>query len=169
MAARSWEEVFTEERRLAAVRPQTWDTVEKRLENIKPTIEDTIIKSGADIQKYPHSNDDGEKLSQLLANLNWYVLRLGELQPVAEQLKNWTDKRYEIEKGLETVRIVKEDQKATNYAQNAKYQKVKDFLDIMVQSAALHMRVQNARSSARDTTEAIRSRIGQLRGSQRSS
>lgn len=145
-----------------------WEFVAKELELLKGPAEELIANTLADIKRYPHHNNDGESLSQLLANLNYYVMQLGELQPRVRKLDLWCDKRYEIEKALETVRIHKEENKAVNYAQNAKYIKVQDFLDLVVQSSALHMRVQNARSSARDTTEAIRSRIGQLRGAQRS-
>lgn len=147
----------------------TWDIVDAKLAKLKPTVNETIKLTTEAIEMYPRYNDNGEHLSQLLANLNWYVLRLGELQPAAERLKNWTEKRYNIEKGLETVRITKEEKKAVNYAENAKYEKVQHFLDTMVEASVMHLRVQNARSSARDTTEAIRSRIGQLRGQQRSS
>lgn len=155
--------------RSLAAKPQTWEIIKQRFVNVKEVVDNTIPLSQADIARYPKLNNNGEALSQLLANLNYYVQLLGELHAVTEQLKIWTDKRYEIEKGLETVRLVKEEKKAVNYAQNAKYVKVQDYLDIMVRSAALDKRVQNARSSARDTTEAIRSRIGQLRGQLRSS
>lgn len=151
------------------MQPLTWDVAQKRLEYWQPKADELIALTTADIQKYPHHNDDPEILSQLLANLNYYVMRLGELQPRTERLKMWTEKRYEIEKGLETVRIARDEKKPVTYAQNAKYEKVQQFLDTMVNASALHMRVQNARSSARDTTEAIRSRISQIKGSIRSS
>lgn len=143
-----------------------WTSAEKRLAALKAEAEENIKLSQADIGRYPKFNDDGQSLSQLLANLNWYVQRLGELHAQAESLQLWTSKRYDIEKGLEVMRIVRVDKKAVNFAENAKYQKIADFLDIMVEASALHKRVQNARSSARDTTEAIRSRIGQLRDRQ---
>lgn len=151
------------------MRNLSWELAQKKLEELEPLVNQTVNLTAADIQKYPRMNDNGEHLSQLLANLNYYVLKLGELQPQLEQLKNWTDKRYEIEKGLETVRITREEKKAVNYAQSAKYEKVQQFLDIMVSASAMYMRVQNARSSARDTTEAIRSRISQIKGALRSS
>lgn len=144
----------------------TWDIVDKRLATLTKEADENIKLSQADIGRYPQFNNNGEDLSQLLANLNWYVQRLGEFHAQAEELQLWTAKRYDIEKGLEVMRIVREDGKAVNFAENAKYQKIADFLDIMVQTSALHKRVQNARSSARDTTEAIRSRIGQLRDKQ---
>lgn len=145
-----------------------WETVRSEYERLKPIIEEAIRLSLNDIRRYPINNNNGETLSQLLANLNWSVQKLGELQPQIARLKGWTEGRYSIEKGLETVRIVKSG-KPVGYAGNAKYEKVQEFLDITVETDALHMRVQNARSSARDTTEAIRSRIGQLRGQIRSS
>lgn len=151
------------------MQPFSWESVQKQLERLQPIVEQTIGLTAKDIQNYPFVNNNGEHLSQLLANLNYYVLKLGELQPQLERLKNWTEKRYEIEKGLETVRITRDEKKPVNYAQNAKYEKVQAFLDIMVTASALHMRVQNARSSARDTTEAIRSRISQIKGAIRSS
>lgn len=151
------------------MQPLTWDVVKKRLEYWQPRVDDLTAKTSADIQRYPHQNDNAEGLAQLLANLNYYVMRLGEVQPRLERLKMWAEKRYEIEKGLETVRIARDEKKSVSYAENAKYEKVQEFLDTMVNASALHMRVQNARSSARDTTEAIRSRISQIKGSIRSS
>lgn len=159
---------ITIERQLAAIRPQTWETIEKRFENIKPVVDSTIPLSQADIDRYPKYNGNGEHLSQLLANLNYYVQLLGELHAVTEQLKTWTDKRYEAEKGLEKYRLVKSEKMAIGTAEGAKYEKVVTFLDIMVMCDGVDKRVVNARSSARDTTEAIRSRIGQLRGQLRS-
>lgn len=159
---------ITTERQLAAIRPQTWETITQRYENVLPKVNQTIPLSQADIDRYPKMNNNGEHLSQLLANLNYYVQLLGELHAVTEQLKAWTDKRYEAEKGLEKYRLIKEKM-AIGTAEGAKYEKVVTFLDIMVMCAGLDKRVVNARSSARDTTEAIRSRIGQLRGQLRSS
>lgn len=149
--------------------PLSWPVVDDMLKSHTPAANNVITLVANDIKLYPRCNDDAEKLSQLLANLNYYVLELGEIQARCERLKTWTDKRYEIEKGLETVRIVREEKKAVNYAQSAKYEKIQSYLDIMVSAAALYMRVQNARSSARDTTEAIRSRISQIKGAIRSS
>ena len=146
----------------------TWESVAKQLTALKTPIEQLIALTLADIERYPKMNENGEHLAQLLANLNYYVMQLGECQPKYKRLDIWCEKRYEIEKGLETVRIHRDENKAVNYAQNAKYEKIQNFLDTMVEASAMHMRVQNARSSARDTTEAIRSRIGQLRGAQRS-
>lgn len=158
----------TIERQLAAIRPQTWETITQRYDNVLPMVEKTIPLSQADIDRYPKYNNNGEHLSQLLANLNYYVQLLGELHAVTEQLKAWTDKRYEAEKGLEKYRLI-QSKMAIGTAEGAKYEKVVTFLDIMVMCAGLDKRVVNARSSARDTTEAIRSRIGQLRGQLRSS
>lgn len=147
----------------------SWESVKAELERLEPVVNQTITLALKDIESYPHYNNNEEFLSQLLANLNWYVMQLGEYHAELEQLKIWSDKRYEIEKGLETVRIVREDGKPVNYANNAKYGKVKEFLDIMVTSSALCLRVQNARSSARGTNEAIRTRISLIKGAQRSS
>ncbi len=160
---------ITTERKLAAIRPQTWETIQARYDNVLPIVESTIPLSQADIDRYPRLNNNGEHLSQLLANLNYYVQLLGEIHAVTEQLKIWTDKRYEAEKGIEKYRLVKEEKIAIGLADGGKYTKVTEYLDIMVRCGGLDKRVQNARSSARDTTEAIRSRIGQLRGQLRSS
>ena len=149
--------------------PKSWEDAEKLLGELKPEVEQTITRSQADIGRYPKMNDNGEHLSQLLANLNWYVQKLGELHARAEALKTWTEKRYEIEKGLELDRLVKVEKMSASQAGGSKYVKVKEYLDPMVRASAMHLRVQNARSSARDTTEAIRSRIGQLRGQLRNS
>lgn len=148
--------------------PESWTDAEAKLKKLEPIVEEKVRLSAADIAKYPLMNDNGEHLSQLLANLNWYVQGLGELQPQAEAIKTWTEKFYEAEKGIEKTRLVKQEKMAIGLADGAKYQSVVQYIDIMVRAGALHMRVQNARSSARDTTEAIRSRIGQLRGQQRS-
>lgn len=156
------------ERQLASIRPMTWEVIEQRVANVKPIAEKNISLSQADIERYPRDNNNGEFLSQLLANLNWYVQLLGEIHSVTEQLKLWTDKRYEAEKGLEKYRLI-QTKMAIGTAEGAKYEKVVSYLDIMVECAGLDKRVQNARSTARDTTEAIRSRIGQLRGQLRSS
>ncbi len=149
--------------------PTSWEDAEVMVNKLKPTVDTTVDLSMKDIGRYPRMNDNGEHLSQLLANLNWYVQKLGDLHADAEGLKTWTEKRYEIEKGLELNRLIKVDKVGVTQAAGAKYEKVQQYLDIMVRAGVLHQRVQNARSSARDTTEAIRSRIGQLRGQQRSS
>lgn len=147
----------------------SWETVKNELDELEPVVANLVGLTSKDIFRYPRVNNNPEQLSQLLANLNYYVLNLGENQARLEQLKLWADKRYEIEKGLETVRLAREEKRAVNYAQNAKYERVQQFLDTMVNASALYMRVQNARSSARDTTEAIRSRISQIKGTIRSS
>lgn len=164
MTEPSWLQI---ERDLASVIPQTWETITQRYDNVFPIINKTIEDSQSDIRKYPRMNGNGEQLAQLLANLNYYVEKLGELHAVTEALKTWTDKRYDIEKALAAVNVVKSG-KPTTYANNAKYEVAQNFLDKMVMAASLHLRVQNQRSSARDTTEALRSRIGQLRGQLRS-
>ncbi len=143
---------------------RTWESVKKELADLSIRANKQIELSQKDIARYPHDNNNGEFLSQLLANLNHYVQVLGEIHAQTEQLKIWTDKRYDIEKGLEKYRLVKEEKMAIGTAEAAKYDKVQEYLDVMVDCAGLDKRVQNARSSARDTTEAIRSRIGQLRG-----
>lgn len=148
--------------------PLTWELVEQKFAALKPLVDKTINDSKADIARYPQVNQNGESLAQLLANLNYYVEKLGEYHAKTERLKTWTEKRYDIEKALEKVQLVREKKMAIGLAEAAKYEKVQQYLDIMVNAGALHIRVQNARSSARDTTEAIRSRIGQLRGQQRS-
>jgi hypothetical protein len=147
----------------------TWEGAGNSLDMLAPLVEKLVAATAADIKRYPAVNNNGEHLAQLLANLNYYALRLGELQPTLEQLKSWTEKRYEIEKGLETVRLTRDEKRPVSYAQNAKYEKVQAFLDTMVNAGALHLRVQNARASARDTAEAIRSRISQIKGAIRSS
>lgn len=146
----------------------SWELAKNEIEKLEPDVAETIKLTSRDIASYPHYNNNEEHLSQLLANLNWYVLRLGEFQAQLEQLKIWTERRYEIEKGLETVRIVRDENKPFNYATAAKYERVKGFLDTMVTAGALCMRVQNARSSARGTNEAIRTRISLIKGAQRS-
>jgi hypothetical protein len=151
------------------MRTLSWELVQAEIARLEPTVNTTLGLVRKDIESYPHYNNNEEFLSQLLANLNWYVLQLGDLHAELEPLKIWTDKRYEIEKGLETVRIVRDERKPVNYANNAKYEAVKLFLDTMVTAGALCMRVQNARSSARGTNEAIRTRISLIKGAQRSS
>lgn len=147
----------------------SWDVVRERLNDREVMAQRWIGLAAADIKKYPHTHGNPEALAQLLANLNYYVLELGELQAETEQMKTWTEKRYEIEKGLEVVRLVRDEKKPVGFSDAAKYEKVQQFLDTMVSAGALHLRVQNARSSARDTTEAIRSRISQIKGALRSS
>lgn len=146
----------------------SWARVKELLEKWQPKVVDKITGAAADVNKYPYALNNEETLAQLLANLNFFAVSLGEWQARYKRLDLWCDKRYEIEKGLETVRIVKEG-KATNYAQSAKYEKVQEYLDIMVNASAMHMRVQNARAASRDTAEAIRSRISQIKGARRSS
>lgn len=168
--ATNWvEDAFDQERKLRSIRPQTWDTIQQRYDNVVRLADHFIPLSQADIDRYPKFNGDGESLSQLLANLNYYVQLMGEIHSITEQLKIWTDKRYEAEKGIEKHRLVKGEKMAIGLADGAKYDHVVQYLDIMVTCDGLDKRVQNARSSARDTTEAIRSRIGQLRGQLRSS
>lgn len=145
----------------------TWELVKDKYTSLKSEVDKNVGLSSTEIGKYPTHNEDGEYLSKLLANLNWYVQKLGDLHAQAERLKMWTEKRYDIEKGNAAVRLVKGGMPVTN-SNNAKYKEIEQFLDIMVDTKAVCMKVQNARSSARDTTEAIRSRIGQLRGQLRS-
>jgi len=97
-----------------------------------------------------------------------YVFDLGELQSDFLQLKEWTDKQYDIEKAKTIIAKVKEGQTAT-YANNVKNAGAEQYVDLTVICAGYHMRVQNARSSARDTTEAIRSRISTIKTGIRSS
>ena len=163
--AKTWADI---ERELSAIRPQTWETIEQRMENIRGEVNEKLNLSRSDIARYPHINDNGELLSQLLANLNYYVQKLGDLHAITEQLKIWTDRRYEMEKGLAKTRLINDDKKSAAYADGAKYIGMEKYLDIMVAAAGMDKRVQNGRSTARDTTEAVRSRIGQLRGQQRS-
>ena len=148
---------------------QSWETISDRLENVSSIVEDTIQKSQSDITKYPRINGNGKSLSQLLANLNYYVQLLGEIHATTEALSTWAEKRYEIEKGLELHRLTGKEKMGVTQAGGAKYERVQEYLDTMVKCVALNKRVQNARSSARDTTEAVRSRIGQLRGQMRAS
>ncbi len=148
--------------------PKTWDIAEARYNSVEKLVSHFVPLAQADIDLYPRNNNNGEGLSQLLANLNYYVGVLGEIHSITEELKIWTDKRYEVEKGMEKYRLVKEEKMAIGLADGGKYNKVGSYLDIMAACAGIDKRVQNARASARDTTEAIRSRIGQLRGQARS-
>lgn len=146
----------------------TWEICRERIDSAQKECETHLNVAAKYIQMYRASNEDGEKLSQILAELNFRVLKLGDLQAKFKRLELWTDKRYELEKGLAAVKLLKEKKPAT-YAKEAKYETVEPFLDIMVDASAMHMRLQNGRSSARDTTEAIRSRISQIKGALRSS
>lgn len=146
----------------------SWEVCKDRIATWAAEAEPHLNKAAEYIQRYRVVNDSGEQLSQLLAELNFRVLHLGDLQAKVKRIELWTDKRYEIEKALAAVTLLREKKPAT-YAKEAKYETVQEFLDIMVDASALHMRLQNGRSSARDTTEAIRSRISQLKGDQRSS
>lgn len=149
--------------------PLNWQTVSARLDELLPKAEMLIERTSQWIKKYRGSNHHQENLSIILSELNGLVFELGELQSRYERMKNWTDKRYEIEKAVEAVKIMR-DGKAGNYAKEAKYENIdkQDYLQAVVDSSAMHMRIQNARSSARDTTEGIRSRISTLKGSMRS-
>ena len=148
--------------------PKTWDIAESRYKNAEKLVSHFVPLAQGDIDLYPRNNNNGEGLSQLLANLNYYVGVLGEIHSITEELKIWTDKRYEVEKGIEKYRLVKEEKMAIGLADGGKYNKVANYLDIMAACVGIDKRVQNTRASARDTTEAIRSRIGQLRGQARS-
>lgn len=149
--------------------PLDWQVVRSRIDELAPKTEKLIERTSGWIKKYRSSNHHQEALSTILHELNILVFELGELQARYERLKNWTDKRYEIEKAIEAVKIIRTG-KAGNYAKEAKYEEIEkqDYLQAVVDSSAMHMRIQNARSSARDTTEGIRSRISTLKGSMRS-
>lgn len=140
-----------------------WDEVKAELDEWEPKAIQSINEAVKHINSYSRYNDNPQMLSQVLSALNYQVMVLGDLQSRYKKMQLWTEKRYEIEKGLEKSRIVNEENKSAAFADGAKYNKVQDYLDTMVQAAAMFMRVQNARSSARDTTEAIRSRISQLK------
>lgn len=146
----------------------SWELCKQRMDDWRSDVEEQLNFTAKYIQLYRSSNDDGEKLSQLLAELNYRVMRLGDYQAKYKRLASWTDKRYEMEKALAALKLLKE-KKPASYAKEAKYETMQDFLDIMVDADAMHMRLQNGRSSARDTTEAIRSRISQIKGAIRSS
>lgn len=148
----------------------TWEDARAILDEALPEAETKIEKMKFYGEQYPAQNNSPEGLASLLSQLNVCVIELGEMQPVLERVKNWSERKYEIEKGLEAVRIIRTKQSAA-FAKEAKYEKMdaKDFLSIIVDASAMYMRVQNARSSARDTTEAMRSRISQIKGSMRSS
>lgn len=146
----------------------SWELCKQRMAEWAADVEEQLNFAAKYIQLYRASNDDGEKLSQLLAELNYRVMRLGDYQAKYKRLALWTDKRYEMEKALAALKLLKQKNPAT-YAKEAKYESVGQYLDIMVDADAMHMRLQNGRSSARDTTEAIRSRISQIKGAIRSS
>lgn len=147
----------------------TWELVRIRLDELLPQAETLIDRTSKWIFKYRENNHDQEKLSTILAELNKLVFQLGELQSRYERLKNWTDKRYELEKAISAVKIIRSG-KAANYAKEAKYEEIEknDYMESTVDASAMHMRLQNARSSARDNTEGIRSRISTIKGSMRS-
>jgi len=145
----------------------SWELCKQRVADWSAEVEEHLNVTAKYIQMYRVTNDDGEKLSQILAELNYRVMRLGDFQAKYKRLQLWTSGRYEIEKGLAALALLKEKKPAT-YAKEAKYETVEKFLDIMVDADAMHMRLQNGRSSARDTTEAIRSRISQIKGAIRS-
>lgn len=149
--------------------PQSWEEVRGKLNKLKPLVDKTVADCEKDMARYPKMNNNGEHLSQILANLNWYVMKLGNIHSETEALKVWTEKRFEIEKGIELDRLVKVEKVGVTQAAGTKYVHVQQFLDPVVRASAMHLKVQNARSTARDATEGIRSRIGQLRGQMRSS
>lgn len=140
----------------------TWEVCRKKIDEWSKDVEEHLNKTAQFIQLY-RQTDDGEKLNQILSELNYRSMCLGDYQAKYKRLELWTDRRYDIEKGIETVRIVREEKKAVNFAQVAKNEHIQKFLSTLVDAAAMHMRVQNARSSARDTTDAIRQRISQLK------
>lgn len=146
-----------------------WDDARSILDEVMPKAETEIEKTIHWLRQYPAQNGNPEGLSTLLSQLNVCVLELGELQSQIERVKNWTDRRWEMEKGLEAVKIMRD--KSAAYAKEAKYVPIdeRNYLQAVVDSSAMHLRLQNARSSARDTTEAIRSRISQIKGAIRSS
>lgn len=148
---------------------ESWDEVRSDFALVAPDADKKIALTREDIKRWPRFIHDGESLAQLLANLNFYVMELGEIHAKTERMSNWTKEQFAAEKGIELARIVNAEKKSATYAAGAKYEKVQQFIGTMVEASALHLRVQNCRSSARDTTEAIRSRIGQLRGAIRSS
>lgn len=146
----------------------SWEVCAQRIIEWSVTAEEHLNITAKYIGLYRQNNDDQEKLSQILAELNFRVLHLGDLQSKFKRLELWTSGRYEIEKSLAALAIMRE-KKSASFAKEAKYEAVDHFLDIVVDASAMHMRLQNGRSSARDTTEAIRSRISQIKGAIRSS
>lgn len=147
----------------------TWELARERIESVKDKCEEHLQIVAKQIQMYRTANDDGERLAQLLADLNYHVMILGDYQAGMKRLELWTTHRYAMEKAFSKLRLLRSEKKVSAaYAEEAKYEGLESFLDIMVDASAMHMRLQNGRSSARDTTEAIRSRISQIKGALRS-
>ena len=145
-----------------------WDLAEAQYEEYLEISGPLIEQTRHWVRQYPAQLNSEEGLHSLLAQLNRLVLDLGELQADAAKLKQWTDTQYDIEKSKHFIALVK-DGKAVTYANGAKYDINEGILQLTVGCASLHLRVQNARASARDTTEGIRSRISTIKGSIRSS
>lgn len=146
----------------------SWDLCRSRIDELGAEAEPHLNVIAKYIQMYRGQIDNEDQLAQILAELNYRVLETGDLQAKVRRIDLWTDKRYEMEKSFAALKVIREG-KAVNYAKEAKYEGLEKWLDTMVDASALHLRLQNGRSSARDTTEAIRSRISQLKGAQRSS
>lgn len=146
----------------------TWELCRTRIDEWSLEVEEHLNITANQIQLYRTTGDNMERLVQILSELNYRVMRLGDFQAKYRRLELWTTKRYDIEKGLAAVQFLR-DKKPATFAKEAKYEVVQAFLDTMVDASAMHMRVQNGRSSARDTTEAIRSQISVIKGAIRSS
>lgn len=144
-----------------------WDLVQQKFDEYSAKAEPLIDQARHWVKQYPAQLQSEEGLHSLLAQLNVIVLDLGELQSDAARIKQWTDTQYDIEKSKEFIKLVKGGKPVT-YANGAKYVGAEEHLNLTVNSASLHLRLQNARASARDTTEGIRSRISTIKGSIRS-
>jgi hypothetical protein len=143
-----------------------WDDAIADTAKVKLNAESWIAaaaKYRLDYQKYL-SNE--EMLADILSKVNACTFKLGEYQAQIKRVFAWTEKRWEMEKGLNTVALYR-DKKATSIsaAKEMKYEGIEHLLDPVAEADALHLRIQNARSSNRDTAEAIRSRISQIKQS----
>lgn len=144
-----------------------WDLVQQKFEEYSAKAEPLIDQTRHWVKQYPAQLQSEEGLHSLLAQLNVLVLDLGELQSDAAKIKQWTDTQYDIEKSRHFIELVN-SKKPVSYANGAKYLGAEEYLQLTVACASLHLRLQNARASARDTTEGIRSRISTIKGSIRS-
>lgn len=140
----------------------TWNYCREKIDTWSKEAETNLNITVKYIQMYRDNLDSGETLARVLSELNYRVLRLGDLQAKYKRLELWADKRYELEKGLAAVELIRNGKSAA-YAKEAKYENLHEYLDIVVDASAMHMRLQNGRSSARDTTDAIRSRLSQIK------
>lgn len=147
----------------------TWEDAKKNLVIIKAKSESWIASAAQYRHDFVGNLGNDEVLAEILSKVNACTFELGERQSDAKQVYTWTDKRWEMEKGLNTVRLFKEGKASSiSAAKEMKYEGIEEYLDTVAEADALHLRIQNARSSCRDTAEAIRSRISQIKQSVRS-